>query len=256
MSETTSVRTLSTVVGQIGAITERLWGVTVGRASAGAADDVTPRFCASVDELFYVEFGVDETLETVGIRLIGWDRDLTDQVDGPVRVPIGRVDELLTRVSHVIARVTPPPYLDAVHDARNGRARLVSAPVAAMSAEQALERRVVRDLGGDPVAHVDLERIAQLAEQQWTDAEVVRTGAGVTVRPYETNLVSFELDQHGSVDAGVILHADFALGALLGFRLHADNDERSVVLTMAAIDDWLRLSLPGADILARKRLTA
>lgn len=150
MSGATSAQTLSTLVGRIGVVTERLWGVMLGRAPAGGDDDAARRFCASVDELFYVEFAVDETLETVGVRLIGWDRDLTDLVGGPVRVPIGQVDEVLTRVGHVIARVTPPPYLDAVRDARKGRARLVSAPVPAVSAELALERRGVRELGGDP----------------------------------------------------------------------------------------------------------
>jgi hypothetical protein len=209
--------------------------------STGALNDAAQRFCALVDDLFYVEFAVDEVHGTVGVRVIAWDRDLTHQLAGPSRVPADQVDGLVTRVDDVIARATP--------------SRPVSASVTEVSADAALDRRAVREGGGDPIEHVDLDRVAQMAQQQWPSAKVMRA-ADVTVRPYETNRVSFALDQHRSVDASVILHGEIVLGTLLGRQLHADNDERSVALTMAAIDDWLHLSLPGADILAQKRLTA
>jgi hypothetical protein len=223
--------------------------------STGALNDAAQRFCALVDDLFYVEFAVDEVHGTVGVRVIAWDRDLTHQLAGPSRVPADQVDGLVTRVDDVIARATPSRYRAALRGVRDGRARPVSASVTEVSADAALDRRAVREGGGDPIEHVDLDRVAQMAQQQWPSAKVMRA-ADVTVRPYETNRVSFALDQHRSVDASVILHGEIVLGTLLGRQLHADNDERSVALTMAAIDDWLHLSLPGADILAQKRLTA
>ncbi|MEO6116196.1 MAG: hypothetical protein ABIP33_07410 [Pseudolysinimonas sp.] len=239
---------MSNVVGRLGAISERLWGVKVGRVPS------SDRYCTLVDELFYLDFEIDESVGTVRVRVIAWDRDLTGDLRGPDRVPFAELEELLQRVHELTVRAVPAPYVAALRDARQGRLRLVSAPGSAVSAEAALERRALRELGNDPVAHVDIERIEQLARQQWPRGEVTRTRETVEIRPYDTNTVSLQLDQHGSVEAPVILHGAFVLGTLLGRRLHTDNDERSVILTLAAIDDWMRLSEPSPEILAKKRL--
>jgi hypothetical protein len=256
VSGATSLQTLSTVVGSIGAATQRLWSVRVGRVpSTGPAQDATSRFCALVDDLFYVEFAVDDALRSVDGRVIAWDRDLTDELGGQARVLTDDVTGLVTRIGEVIARATPPRYRDALRQARDGRVRLGSAPVSEVSADVALGRRAARERSGDPLEHVDLDRIAQLAEQQWPGAEATRTDAALTVLPYDTNRALFAMDQHRGVEAGVILHGQVMLGTLLGRSLHTDNDVHSIALTIAVIDDWLLLSQPDDGILARKRLT-
>jgi hypothetical protein len=256
VNSATSQETISNVVGRLGAEAERQWKVRIGRVpSTDAHNDTTPRYYTLIDALFYVDFAINDLLGAVDVRVIAWDRDLTGDLRGPSRAPFVEVEELFPRVQELIARVTPAPYVSALRDWRQGHARLPSAPVTLIGVDATLELRALREHGEDPIAHVDLTRLEQLADLQWPRGVATRTSKSVVIRPYDTNRVSFQLDQHGSVEAGVILHSPFVAGTLLGRPLYIDNDERSVVLTMAAIDDWLHLSRPGVEILAQQRLS-
>ena len=120
--------------------------------------------------------------------------------------------------------------------------------------EAALRAREARERGEDPLPRIDITKLETLARETWPWAEMRPVAASpgeaaIEGRPYGTQRVTLGIGQRGAVGAGVLVEEEF-VGRFFGRRRFMESDEHSVRMALAAIDDWLRLGVPSADVLA------
>jgi hypothetical protein len=168
----------------------------------------------------------------VTVQVFGWERDLTHHLGEPVEVEDDQLPALLERVKSTLGELIPAEYLASWRD----QAPVVAGP------------------GGEPRVPIDLDGIARLMRTVWPAVEVQRPvdrwGDGsVEARPFGTSRVSLQMERRGGV-AGLVWLGPVTHIRLFGHSLVATPDEVAVLHMLELIDQWLRLSLPSADVLA------
>jgi hypothetical protein len=198
-----------------------------------------------VHDLFRVDLTVAQS--RVRVSLEGWDRDLTARVREPRDVPLAEASELLARVAETMTDLIPATFVAGAAAIPESASRPT-----ALGVESALRAREARDRGEDPFPPLDADAVAELVALTWPGIVIERSDEPdarlFELRPLNTFRVSVGVGRRGELGAAVMVGGE-ALQKLFGRRLSRDADEQSVRRTLAAIEEWLRLSMPGDDIL-------
>lgn len=229
---------------------ERRWPVRrapVGVARSGSCT-------VALDAIFEVVAVLDG--DRVSVRLLGWDRDLSDRVPDHAEVAVNRVAELMDRVASTIEDLRPSVDPGAP---RHEPPR--AATTSELSTPDALAARRARQRGEDPQAPlIDADRLTQLVRERWPDAAITERTFGenlreISLRPYGSSRIVVGAEPHGGLSAGAYVGTAVD-GAMLGRSLLARRDEGHVRDLTAALDDWLIATMPPPWVLQRPVVTA
>ena len=199
--------------------------------------------------LFCVQISLTD--EHAQARLIGWDRDLTDQIQG-ARADRANIEALIGKIAEIVDRLRPKDVHEVDRpDAENRESRR-----ARLSTSAALKAREMRERGESSAPEtLSPQRVRLLIQQCWPDSLVTAEyGHGddweFSLRPYRSSQVVFGVEHRGAVGASTRVGRRIATLDLAGPSTVA-GDEFSVTDLIGRVDSWLRRTMPPAWVLER-----